>query len=64
VGLGAEALFEGDVPPVFLLDCAWTFIYGKPYGPRTEPAFFDWIEPFIHFHGKRHRLTSRPAFGT
>jgi hypothetical protein len=52
---GAEkSCLMGDVPPAFLLHCVCDFICVKPYGPRTERADFDWIERFIHFHGKRH----------
>ena len=45
---------SGDVPPVFLPKCICDFICLKPYSPPTEPAYFDWIKRFIHFHGKRH----------
>ena len=52
---GAEkSCLMGDVPPVFLLNCACHFICLKPYSPRTEQTHFDWIKRFIHIHGKRH----------
>jgi len=52
---GAEKpCLMGDVPPAFLLHCVCDFICVKPYSPRTEQAYFDWIKRFIHFHGKRH----------
>jgi len=52
---GAEKpCLMGDVPPVFLLNCVCDFICLKPYSPRTERAYFDWIKRFIHIHGKRH----------
>ena len=51
---GAEKpCLMGDVPPVFLLNRVCDFICLKPYSPRTERAYFDWIRRFIHIHGKR-----------
>jgi integrase-like protein len=39
---------------VLLLNCVYDFICVKHYSPRIEQPYLDWIERFIHFHGKRH----------
>ena len=42
----------GDVPPVSLLICVRDFFCFKPYSPRAEQPYLDWIKRFIHIHGK------------
>lgn len=37
-----------------LLDQVREKIRLKPYRIRTAPAYVDWIERYILFHGKRH----------
>jgi hypothetical protein len=48
---------------VFLPNCVCDFICVKAYGPGTEQAHFDSIKRVIHFHGKPHHPTRRPAYG-
>ena len=42
--------------PVPLLNCVRIriCIRVKQHSPQTEQPYLDWIERFIHFHGKRH----------
>lgn len=37
-----------------LLDQVVARLRVKPYSPRTEKVYVDWIKRYIWFHGKRH----------